>query len=59
MMIYMYIGSIVRTMTRLDETCRDFINATHIIGDLSLLEKIEKASTLIKRDICFMPSLYL
>eukprot|EP01130_Rhizamoeba_saxonica_P018639 TRINITY_DN9399_c0_g1_i1.p1 TRINITY_DN9399_c0_g1~~TRINITY_DN9399_c0_g1_i1.p1 ORF type:complete len:789 (-),score=199.19 TRINITY_DN9399_c0_g1_i1:2391-4757(-) len=52
-------GSIVRTMVRLDETCRDFRNAGRIIGDLEMSKKLEEASQLIKRDIVFASSLYL
>jgi len=52
-------GSIVRTITRLDETCRDFKNAARIIGDIKLGKKLETASELIKRDIVFAASLYV
>jgi antiviral helicase SKI2 len=52
-------GSIVRTIVRLDETCRDFKNAARIIGDTDLARKMEEASHLIKRDIVFASSLYI
>lgn len=52
-------GSIVRTIVRLDETCRELKNAAKIIGDTLLLEKMEDASQSIKRDICFATSLYI
>ena len=52
-------GVIVRCITRLDETCRDLRNAARVIGDQKLFEKMEKASTLIKRDIVFAASLYV
>jgi len=52
-------GSIVRVITRLDETCRECRNAAKIIGDAELFAKFEKASELIKRDIIFAASLYV
>jgi arsenate reductase-like glutaredoxin family protein len=52
-------GSIVRCITRLDETCREVRNAARIIGDSSLFQKMEEASKLIKRDIVFASSLYI
>jgi antiviral helicase SKI2 len=52
-------GVIVRCITRLDETCRDLRNAARVIGDQKLFEKMENASTLIKRDIVFAASLYV
>jgi antiviral helicase SKI2 len=52
------VGSIVRCITRLDETCRDVRNAARIIGDFALYKKMEDASALIKRDIVFAASLY-
>lgn len=52
-------GSIVRTIVRLDETLRDFMNAAKLIGNVDLALKMEKASMLIKRDIVFATSLYV
>lgn len=52
-------GIIVRTITRLDETCREVRNAARIIGDPLLYRKMEIASTCIKRDVIFAGSLYL
>lgn len=52
-------GSIVRCITRLDETCKEVRNAARIIGDATLYRKMEEASRLIKRDIVFASSLYL
>ena len=52
-------GTIVRCITRLDETCREVRNIARIIGDPSLYHKMEEASNLIKRDIVFATSLYL
>eukprot|EP00897_Mesotaenium_endlicherianum_P000213 jgi/Mesen1/10192/ME000766S09561 len=52
-------GTIVRTIVRLDETCREFRNAARIIGDSGLYKKMEDASNAIKRDIVFAASLYV
>lgn len=52
-------GSIVRTIVRLDETCREFKNAARIIGDSTLYQKMADASEAIKRDIVFAASLYV
>jgi len=52
-------GSIVRCITRLDETCRDVRNAARVIGDAPLAAKMQRASELIKRDIVFAASLYV
>lgn len=51
-------GITVKCIQRLDETLKDVKNAAHIIGDPNLREKMEAASTTIKRDIVFTPSLY-
>merc|ERR1711920_329770 len=44
-------GSIVRTIVRLDETCREVRNIARIIGNPSLYQKMELASESIKRDV--------
>ncbi|KAL6067861.1 Helicase SKI2W, variant 2 [Balamuthia mandrillaris] len=51
-------GSVVRSIVRLDETCREVRNAARIIGNSVLYAKMEKASAMIKRDIVFASSLY-
>ncbi|XP_078035689.1 superkiller complex helicase subunit twister [Augochlora pura] len=51
-------GIIVRCIQQLNETLRDVKNAAMTIGDPVLKEKMEKASTIIKRDIVFTASLY-
>ena len=51
-------GSIVRCIVRLDETCRDIRNASRVIGDPVLQQKMDEASAIIKRDIVFAASLY-
>lgn len=43
-------GSIVRIITRLDETCREVRDAARVIGDADLFTKMEAAQALIKRD---------
>ncbi|ORY67592.1 NUC185 domain-containing protein [Pseudomassariella vexata] len=52
-------GTIVRVITRLDETCREVKNAARIIGDPALYQKMEKAQEGIKRDITAVASLYM
>ncbi|KAL9238723.1 hypothetical protein vseg_013107 [Gypsophila vaccaria] len=52
-------GLIVRTIVRLDETCREFKNAASIMGNSALYKKMEAASNAIKRDIVFAASLYI
>lgn len=43
-------GTIVRAITRLDETCREVRDAARVIGDAALMRKMEDAQTKIKRD---------
>ena len=43
-------GTIVRVITRLDETCREVRDAARVIGDASLMKKMEDAQIRIKRD---------
>ncbi len=43
-------GTIVRVITRLDETCREVRDAARVIGDAELFKKMEEAQTKIKRD---------
>nr|XP_019010148.1 antiviral helicase SKI2 [Kwoniella pini CBS 10737]OCF48929.1 antiviral helicase SKI2 [Kwoniella pini CBS 10737] len=50
-------GTIVRVITRLDETCREIRDAARVIGDADLFQKMEAAQALIKRDIVFAASL--
>lgn len=52
-------GTIVRTITRLDETCREVKNAARIIGDPDLYQKMQQAQEMIKRDITAVASLYM
>ena len=51
-------GIIVRCIQRLDEVLKDVRNSARIIGDPVLCQKMEEASSLIKRDIVFAASLY-
>ena len=52
-------GTIVRVISRLDETCREVKNAARIIGDPELFVKMQKAQEMIKRDITAVASLYM
>lgn len=52
-------GTIVRVITRLDETCREVKNAARIIGDPELFLKMQKCQEMIKRDITAVASLYM
>ena len=52
-------GTIVRVITRLDETCREVKNAARIIGDPTLFTKMQSCQEMIKRDICATASLYM
>ncbi|KZV67653.1 antiviral helicase [Peniophora sp. CONT] len=51
-------GTVVRVITRLDETCREVRDAARVIGDGDLMKKMEEAQLMIKRDIIFAASLY-
>ncbi|KAF8320517.1 ATP-dependent RNA helicase [Cantharellus anzutake] len=51
-------GTIVRVITRLEETCREVRDAARVIGDAELFRKMEEAQIKIKRDIVFAASLY-
>ncbi|KAL1661387.1 NUC185 domain-containing protein [Schizophyllum commune] len=51
-------GTIVRVITRLDETCREVRDAARVIGDAELFKKMEESQMKIKRDIVFAASLY-
>ena len=44
-------GTIVRAISRLDETCREVRDAARVIGDASLYQKMEAARELIRRDV--------
>lgn len=52
-------GSIVRTVVRLDETCREFRDAARVMGDTALWAQMDAASAAIKRDVVFAASLYV
>ncbi|KAI5173213.1 antiviral helicase SKI2 [Pancytospora epiphaga] len=52
-------GIFVRLILRLEECCREMLNVAALIGDTVLEEKFTEAEKLIKRDIVFMPSLYI
>jgi len=52
-------GTTIRTLRRLEELVRQLASASKAIGNHELLEKFEKGSALLKRDIVFCSSLYL
>ncbi|CAK7234333.1 Antiviral helicase ski2 [Sporothrix bragantina] len=52
-------GTIVRTITRLEETCREVRNIGRIIGDKTLETKMNGVKEAIMRNITTVPSLYL
>ncbi|SGY79528.1 BQ5605_C008g05156 [Microbotryum silenes-dioicae] len=51
-------GTIVRAITRLDETCREVRDAARIVGNSDLFTKMEQCQLKIRRDIVFCASLY-
>ena len=51
-------GTIVRAMTRLDETLRNLRDAARVMGDMELYSKMQHCQSLIRRDIVFAASLY-
>jgi antiviral helicase SKI2 len=52
-------GTIVRAITRLDETCREVRDAARIIGDADLYQKMEACQLRIRRDVVFCASLWI
>jgi antiviral helicase SKI2 len=52
-------GTIVRVITRLDETCREVKNAARIVGDPELFAKMGRAQEAIRRDVTAVASLYM
>lgn len=46
------------TINRLESMLRNLKNACKVIGNMDMVEKLEKASYLIKKDIVFAESLY-
>ncbi|MCJ1310801.1 hypothetical protein MMC25_004468 [Agyrium rufum] len=52
-------GTIVRVITRLDETCREVKNAARIVGDPKLFTDMQTAQEMIKRDVTAVASLYM
>ncbi|ODQ79273.1 hypothetical protein BABINDRAFT_162307 [Babjeviella inositovora NRRL Y-12698] len=54
-----YEGSLIRMFKRLEELLRQLVVAAKTIGNVALEEKMEKALTLVHRDIVSAASLYL
>lgn len=46
-------------MRRLDELIKELAEAAQLIGNANLKERLDKASSLIRRGIVFAASLYL
>ena len=47
-------GTIVRVITRLDETFREVRDASRVIGDAELFKKMEEAQSKIRRDSAYI-----
>eukprot|EP01064_Diplonema_japonicum_P006837 TRINITY_DN14666_c0_g1_i1.p1 TRINITY_DN14666_c0_g1~~TRINITY_DN14666_c0_g1_i1.p1 ORF type:complete len:1221 (+),score=363.97 TRINITY_DN14666_c0_g1_i1:350-3664(+) len=52
-------GTLIRDITRLDGLCREFKNASKLLGDTTLQAKFSECSDLIRRDVVFCTSLYV
>jgi antiviral helicase SKI2 len=52
-------GSIVRAVVRLDQCCRELMDAARVMGRIASLALIKAASGLIRKDIVFAASLYV
>lgn len=52
-------GAFVRLLLRLDECCREMENVSILIGDEKIGKIFSEASLLMKRDIVFLPSMYI
>lgn len=52
-------GAIVRTIQRVEQTLRSIKRGLTVIGNDTQMEKVEKATVIIKRDIAFALSLYI
>lgn len=52
-------GTIVRTIVRLDECCRELRDAARVMGDLNLMGLMEEVGIALKRTIAFAASLYV
>ena len=52
-------GSVVRAIRRMEETMRQLATACRVIGEVELEKKFEECSTMVKRDIVFVDSLFL
>lgn len=55
---FINLGIIVRCIQRLNDLCSDVKNASRCLGVKDVEQKMEVASTLLKRDIVFAASLY-
>jgi antiviral helicase SKI2 len=49
----------VRSVVRLDQCCRELMDAARVMGDTALFVLMESASELIRHDVVFAASLYV
>eukprot|EP00347_Sterkiella_histriomuscorum_P019452 403341578 len=52
-------GDVVKVVQNVERLLRQVKNASRVIGDAQLAERMDQCTLLIKRDIIFTPSLYL
>jgi antiviral helicase SKI2 len=52
-------GNVVRSIMRLEELCQEISRTAQVIGDTSIVQKMEEVSGVLKRDIVFCGSLYV
>lgn len=55
----MYTGSIVRVLKRLEELIRQIMEGCRVMGDLNLVNRMERTMELVNRDVVAIQSLYL
>ena len=54
-----YEGTIIQCFRRLDELIKELINASRLMGNIQIAEKLSEIKKVMKRDIPFAGSLYL
>ena len=52
-------GNVVRVIMRLEELCQEIGRTAQVIGDTSIIDKMQEVSAVLKRDIVFCGSLYV
>ena len=58
-LLFAFLGSIIRSMRRLEELLRQMAQASKNMGNAELETKFSESIKLLKRDIVFATSLYL